>query len=63
MVVQKLEEQSVDNEDWTIYRDDGWIVLLGGMEVVPIVDRLGKCHHPHHLGWCKIFRVWAKISN
>ena len=23
--------------------------------------RLAKCHHPHHPGWCKIFRVLVKF--
>ena len=22
--------------------------------------RLAKCHHQHHPGWCKMFRVWVK---
>ena len=37
------------------------------LNVLPVVIlvcliRLGKCHHPHHPGWCKIFRVWVKFG-
>ena len=30
---------------------------------LPLVapHRLAKCHHPHHPGWCKIFRVWVNL--
>ena len=24
-------------------------------------SRLGKCHHPHHPGWCTVFRVGVKF--
>ena len=24
--------------------------------------RLAKCHHPHHPGWCKIFRAYVKMG-
>ena len=24
-------------------------------------NRLGKCHHPHHPGLCKVFRFWVKL--
>ena len=24
--------------------------------------KLVKCHHPHHPGWCKLFRVWVKFA-
>ena len=25
------------------------------------LNRLAKCHHPHHPGWCKMFRAWVKF--
>ena len=44
-VVQQLEQQNVKNEDWTLYRDDGWLVLLGGMADMDVVkDILGGLH-------------------
>ena len=40
-----MEDQDVQNTGWTLYRDDGWVVLLRGMEDVPVVeDILGSLH-------------------
>ena len=28
----------------------------------PILTRLAKCHHTHHPGWCRLFRVWVSLE-
>ena len=46
MVVQVLEERGVLNTGWTLFRDDGWLVLLRGMEDVPVVEDILQNLHP-----------------
>jgi hypothetical protein len=38
--VEKLVEANVENTGWTIYRDDGWLVAMHGLEDVPIVETI-----------------------
>ena len=46
MVVQQLEEKGVVNTGWTRFRDDGWVVLPGGMEDVTVVEDILRSLHP-----------------
>ena len=39
-----------------------WHLTLGGVRFGETIGRLVKCHHPHHPGWCKIFRAWVKFG-
>ena len=32
---------------WTIYRDDGWMVALNGMEDVPVIEDILQNLHPN----------------
>ena len=34
-VETELENRGIEHTGWTIYRDDGWMVALDGMEDVP----------------------------
>ena len=44
-VEQELRQRGVQHTDWTIFRDDWWLVLLGGMADVGVVDEvLGQLH-------------------
>ena len=36
-VTDELEERGIENTGWTIYRDDGWVVALNGIEDVPVI--------------------------
>ena len=46
MVNQELEARGVANAGWTIFRDDGYLVLLGGMEDVGVVEEVLATLHP-----------------
>ena len=46
MVRQELEARGVANAGWTIFRDDGYLVLLGGMEDVGVVEEVLATLHP-----------------
>ena len=37
-VVQRLEEAEVRTTGWTIYRDDGWLMALNGVDDVPAIE-------------------------
>ena len=45
-VEEKLDEQDVEHTGWTRYRDDGWMVLPGGMGDVPVVEDILQSLHP-----------------
>jgi hypothetical protein len=47
MVARRLEELGVANSGWTIFRDDGYLVLLGGMEDVGVVEEVLGALHPN----------------
>ena len=44
-VVEKLDEESIESTDWTIFRDDGWITLLNGSQVE--VEEILQNLHPN----------------
>jgi hypothetical protein len=46
MVSQQLEQRGVENTGWTIFRDDGHLVLLGGMGDVEVVREVLQALHP-----------------
>ena len=37
------------------------LVLISHDQFQASWTRHAKRHHPHHPGWCKIFRVWVKF--
>ena len=43
---QQLELAGVEHEGWTIFRDDGWLVLLNGMQDVQVVEETLAGLHP-----------------
>ena len=45
-VVEQLEERGVENTGWSIFRDDGWVVLPGGIADVPVVEEILQNLHP-----------------
>ena len=47
MVARELERRGVSSTDWTIFRDDGWLVLLGGMGDVGVVEEVLGSLHPN----------------
>ena len=42
-----VENTGVENTGWTLYRDDGWLVALNGMEDVPLVENILQNLHPN----------------
>ena len=44
---------------WMNLGEFGWTKM--GLNEPDRQGRLGKCCHPHHPGWCKIFKVWVKF--
>ena len=46
-VEEELEEREVEHTGWTRYRDDGWMVLPGGMADVPVVEDILQSLHPN----------------
>ena len=36
----------MEHKGWSIFRDDGWLVLLGGMGDVPAVEEILQSLHP-----------------
>ena len=37
-VAERLVEEEVQTTGWTVYRDDGWLVALNGLDDVPIIE-------------------------
>ena len=33
MAEEQLEEKGVEHKGWSIFRDDGWLVFLAGMQI------------------------------
>ena len=47
MVVERLEEREVNTTDWTLYRDDGWLIALSGLEDIPVIEDILQNLHPN----------------
>ena len=47
VVVDKLVERGVDTTDWTLYRDDGWMIALNGLEDIPVIEDILQTLHPN----------------
>ena len=43
----ELENRGIEHTGWTIYRDDGWMVALDGMEDVPVIEDILQNLHPN----------------
>jgi hypothetical protein len=46
-VERRLEEAGVEHTGWTLFRDDGWMVLLGGMADLPVTEEILQTLHPN----------------
>ena len=46
-VETELENRGIEHTGWTIYRDDGWMVALDGMEDVPVIEDILQNLHPN----------------
>ena len=45
VVVEKLVEKGVNTTDWTLYRDDGWMITLDGLEDIPVIEDILQSLH------------------
>ena len=43
-VVSELVTRGVENTGWTLYRDDGWIILPSGTDDVPVGNTILHCN-------------------
>ena len=41
-VAERLVEEEVQTTGWTVYRDDGWLMALNGLDDVPIIEELAS---------------------
>ena len=47
LVEQRLEDNEVQTTGWTIYRDDGWMMALGGVDDIPVIEDILQSLHPN----------------
>ena len=47
VVVEKLVEKGVNTTDWTLYRDDGWMIALDGLEDIPVIEDIVQSLQPN----------------
>ena len=46
-VAEKIDEENIESTDWNIFRDDGWITLLKGLQDLDKIEEILQNLHPN----------------
>ena len=41
------KEKELNTTDWTLYRDDAWLMALDGLEDIPVIEDILQSLHPN----------------